>query len=269
MTDECLKSEWLDHCLRLAGRKSYIYASIRKIVRNQRITFDRLWDDSLNLDDLGYTDMKTSQLKNLYLHEESRAAALQLWQGREHNKRRSNKFQNVVFHCHAHDSKRSGISGKQGPCLSSVTVTHIWSGRVEVNAFWRSTEIFKKFPGDLVFLRDVLLKPFGRINSVTCDIANVTVHPLYFLNLIPQLDDPVGKLQEIEKSDPDFHQRIVNVTHDQLCGGDSNANFQSAQRVKRFALAKIDPKTLKELKAYLQSKATAKARRWEEDDDDE
>jgi hypothetical protein len=45
--DENLKSEWLDHCLRLAGRKSYIYAaSIRKIVRDQRITFPD-WDDSL------------------------------------------------------------------------------------------------------------------------------------------------------------------------------------------------------------------------------
>jgi hypothetical protein len=267
---ENLKSEWLDHCLRLARRHSYIYAaSRRKIVRDQRITFDGLWDNSLNVDDLGYTDMKMSQLTKLYLHEESRAAALELWQRRERNRKRKNKFQSVVFHCHAHESKTAGISGKQGPCLSSVTVTHIWSGRVEVNAFWRSTEIFKKFPGDLVFLRDVLLKPFGRVSSVTCHIANVTVHPLYFLNLVPQLDDPLGKLQEIEKSDPDFHQRIVNETFDQVCGGISNANFQSSQRVKKFALAKIDPKTLKDLKAYLESKASprAKARRWEEDDE--
>jgi hypothetical protein len=204
--------------------------------------------------------MKRSQLTNLYLHEESRAAALELWHRRESNKKRRNKFQSVVFHCHAHDSKRAGISGKQGPCLSSVTVTNVWSGRVEVNAFWRSTNIFKHFAGDLVFLRDELLKPFGRISSVTCHIANVTVHPLYFLNLIPQLDDPLGELQKIEKSDPDFHQRLVDQTFDQVCGGTSNANFQSSQRVKKFALANIDPKTLKELKAYLESKASPRVK---------
>jgi hypothetical protein len=269
--NENLKSEWIYHCLRLAGRPSNIYSgSIRKIVRTQRIIFED-WDDSLNLDDLGFKNMKMSLLKNQYWHEESHAAALQLWQTRERNKKRRGRFQNVVFHCHAHNSKRAGRTGKQGPCLSSVVVTNLWRDRREVSAFWRTVEIFKKFPADLVFLRDVLLPEFGRINSVTCEIANATVHPMYFLNLIPQLDDPLGKFREIEQSDPRFHQHIVDATFDQVWGT-SNAKLQQYQRVKKFALANTDPKTLKELKAYLESKVSPRAkarRRWEEDEDDD
>jgi hypothetical protein len=119
----------------------------------------------------------------------------------------------------------------------------------------------------LVFLRDELLRPFGDIYSVTCDIANVTVHPIYFAN--PHLPNPLGELGEIKKSDSQFWEKVVDEANDLLNGGTANANFQSAQRVARFAIANINPKKLKELKAYLQANATrrARARRWEEEDE--
>jgi hypothetical protein len=46
-------------------------------LRNQRITFE-LWDDSLSLNDLGYTDKKLADLERLYLHHDSRAKAIEL-----------------------------------------------------------------------------------------------------------------------------------------------------------------------------------------------
>jgi hypothetical protein len=157
----------------------------------------------------------------------------------------------VAFHCFGHYSKLAGKDGEQGPCLNSVTVTSLPNGRVAVNVAYRSTEVIKKFPADLVFLRDVLLKPFGCIDSVTFDIVNVTVHPLYFLVLAAHLEDPVSELQELRQKDDRFHGALKRTTKDLLCGGTTNANFAAAQRVKRFALERIDPKTLKELKAYV------------------
>jgi hypothetical protein len=246
MTDD-LKSEWRDHCLRLMGRQSDLYPHDRKVLRNQRITFE-LWDDSLSLEDLGYTNMKMAGLTRLYLHDESRAKAIELWQ-----ERKPGKMKHVAFHCFAHYTKRAGKDGEQGPCLNSVTVTSIVNGQVAVNVAYRSTEVIKKFPADLVFLRDVLLEPFGRIDSVTCDVANATVHPLYFLVVAAQLEDPVVELRKIEQRDARFHRAVKRQTSDLLCDGPMNKNFASAQRVKKFALARIDPKTLKELKAYVSS----------------
>jgi hypothetical protein len=42
---------------------------------------------------------------------------------------------------------------------------------------YRSTEVFKKFPADIVLLRDLLLPPFdfsGMEITVTCYFANMT-----------------------------------------------------------------------------------------------
>jgi hypothetical protein len=252
-SDENLRTEWVDNCLLLMKRRSDLYPHDRKIVRNWHITFE-VWDDSLGFDDLGYTDKKGADLTRLYLHEESRAKALELWE-----ERKPGKMKHVAFHCFGHYSKRAGVNGEQGPCLNSVTVTALPNGQVAANIAYRSTDFLKKFAADLVFLRDVLLEPFGRIDSVTCDIPNVTVHPLYFLVPAVHLDDPAGELQKIERCDPRFHQAVKRQTDDLLNDGPMNRNFASAQRVKRFALERMDPKTLKELKAYLSAKGLKSA----------
>jgi hypothetical protein len=245
MTDECLKSEWLYNCLRLAGRPSDIYdRGCRKIHRLQQLTFD-CWDDSLCLKDVGFTDAKWALLKRQYLHEESQAKAIELWQ-----QKRDKKFGHVAFHTCNHLTKTAGKDGEQGPCLLSVVVTKI-NGRVEATAHSRSIEICKKFCADLVFLRDELLRPFGTIASVTCQAANVTVHPIFFQTLFPHFDDPVSELKELQRRDPRFHRHVVCYAKDMLCGGTTNEKYAQARRVKEYVLQHIDPDTLEEVRAYL------------------
>jgi hypothetical protein len=241
VSNDCLKSEWIYHCLRLMGRPSDLYPHGRKILRDQRLTFD-LWDDSLKMDDLGFTNKKMADLQRLYKHDESRAVAIELWQ-----ERRPDKLKSVAFHCFAHDRKRAGVNGEQGPCLNSVTVTGLPDGQVAVNVAYRSIV----FPADLAFLHDDLLKPFGPIDKVTCDVANVTVHPLRFVNLLPHLPDPVGELKKLRQLDPRFHDAVNRDAEDLLCGGTANKNFMSAQRMLRFVRERTDPKILKEVIAYV------------------
>jgi hypothetical protein len=224
-----------------------------------------LLDDSLGLDDIGYTDLKSKLLRNLYLHEESRDAALHQWRKRKGHdpwRQRKGKFLNVAFHCFNHTVKRSGLDGEQGPCLLSVTVTDTerytrqggsYKREVVANIAYRSTEFFKKFPADLIFIRDVLLQPFEVTGGVTFHLANVTVHPLYFPNLIPLLNDPVSELRDLQQRDGRFWRIVIRQSTDLLCGGKTNAKFAQAQRVKRHVLERIDPVMLKDVRAYLKS----------------
>jgi hypothetical protein len=245
--DECLLSELIYQQLRLAGRESDLYPHGRKILRNQRTTFE-CWDDSLRLEHYGYTDKKLTDLERLYFDEESHASALRLWQSRKPGKMKS-----VAFHTFAHLTKRAGVNGEQGPCLNSVTVTALPNGQVAVNVAYRSVDLFKKFAADLVFPPDVLLKDFGRIDSVTCNIANATVHPLYFSILFPHLADPVTDLRDLEEIDDHFWVAVTRETEDLFCGGTANANFASAQRLKRFVLKRTDSKIMKAVIAYVKA----------------
>jgi hypothetical protein len=241
MSDD-LKSEWLHHCLRLAGRPSKEWPAERKILRNERMTFEL--DDSLNLEDIGYTDLKMKALTRLYIADDARDAALEQWNGR-----RKGKYISVGFHTCNHLTKISGRVGTQGPCMLSVVVTDTGRG-VDAHIAYRSTEYFKKFPADLTFIRDTLLKPFG-VTVVTFNFANVTAHPLYYPTLFPLLDDPVGELRRLRGKDERFWRVVVREATDLLCNGKRNANFMQAQRVARAVLDRIDPAALSELRTYL------------------
>jgi hypothetical protein len=238
--DESLKSEWLHHCLRLAGRRSNTWAASRKVFLDQRMT---LWlDDSVSLKDAGYTDKKLSNLIKLYVHDASRNEAIEQWQRRSKG--------TVTFDCLNHQKKRAGITGEQGPCLREVTITDL-GNKVVANVHYRSVEICKKFVGDLVFLREVLFKPFGAIDTITFEFASITVHPIYFWNLIPLLDDPVATLGALQQRDSRFLLSVAK--QDLLNPHGMNAKFASAQRVAKFVRSRTDPATLKDVLAYLRS----------------
>jgi hypothetical protein len=244
MSDDDLRSQWLEHCLDLAGRRSELWRGNQKILRNQRITLTL--DDSLTLDDIGYTDRKAGMLEGLYVHQESHDAALDQW------RERKKKFTSVPFHCFNHLTKAAGKGGTQGPCLLSVVVTD--TGReVVASVHYRSIEVFKKFPADLIFLRDTLLRPFEVNGDVTFHIANVTVHPLYFPTLLPLLHDPVATLRDLKQRDERFWRFAVQEAEDLLNDGPRNANWGQGKRVGKHIRTHIEDGPLSELHDYLRS----------------
>jgi hypothetical protein len=264
-----MKEEWVEATLKLSKREADFYSGCRKILQNVRITFHDLWDakDPLILEDAGYTRSKMAHLVRGYLHEESIEKAIMLWNLR----RKKTAYGSVGFTTYNHFLKNDAVKKSKrasvmGPCIQAVTITQVkgnnskgTGGKYFIDCFYRTTELLKKFPADLVFIRDVLLKDFDfsgmEFMGMTCHFANVTVHPQYFATLIPHLDDPIEELEKIKKRDRYFYDWIIKWTARYLCEEHYRgiAKFAQALRVKHDADTRITGKRRKKLIEYLRS----------------
>jgi hypothetical protein len=258
-----MKDEWALHVLRLSKREADFYAGCRKIIRGVSLRFNNLWDheDPLILEDAGYTRAKMAHLVRGYLHEESIEKALMLWKLR----RSKTSYGSVGFTTYNHFLKNDAVKKSKrasvmGPCIQAVTVTQVKGGKngqYFIDAFYRTTEILKKFPADLVFIRDVLLKDFDfsgmEFLGLTCHFANITVHPQYFVTIIPQLEDPIAELEKIKRKDRYFYDWIIKWTARYLCEEHYRgiAKFAQALRVKVDADKRIKGRLRRELIEYL------------------
>lgn len=257
-----MKAEWINSVLRMSAREADLYSGCRKIIRPARITFHDLWDkdDPLILEDAGYTKHKLAHLTRGYLHPESLRVAQMLWELR----RKKTSYGSVGFTCYNHfikndTEKKSKRASVMGPCIQSVTITQVKGGKngaYAIDAFYRTTELLKKFPADLVFIRDVLLQDFNfegmEFLGMTCHFANVTVHPMYFITLIPSLEDPIAELEKIRKKDKYFFDWIIKWSARYIMDEYSRGidKFAQALRVKADARSRIKGRRRRELIEY-------------------
>lgn len=258
-----MKDEWALHVLRLSKREADFYSGCRKIITHRSLFFKDLWDheDPLILEDAGYTRAKMAHLVRGYLHEESIEKAIMLWNLR----RKKTSYGSVGFTTYNHFLKNDAVKKSKrasvmGPCIQAVTITQVKGGKKGqyfIDAFYRTTEILKKFPADLVFIRDVLLKDFDfsgmEFLGLTCHFANITVHPQYFVTIIPHLEDPIGELEKIKKKDRYFYDWIIKWTARYLCEEHYRgiAKFAQALRVKDDADKRVKGKLRRQLTQYL------------------
>lgn len=248
---------WINNALRLSAEKANFYSGARKILRNRSITFKKIEDD-LAMGHCGFTKSKMSMLIRLYRQEESIRVAKELWSRRVEQ----DKYGSVGFTTYNHlikndPSKKSKRASVMGPCIQSVVLTFLPERRTAIDCFYRTTEFFKKFPADLVFLRDNLLPGFDfkktPIAEVNFHFANITMHPMYWVTLVPHLIDPVRTLDELKRRDKYFYNWVVKWTARYLCEEYSRGilKFSQALRVRDTALANIEKSKLKELQKYL------------------
>jgi hypothetical protein len=267
-----MKRYWIKFALQLAGQPADFYSGARKIIRNVHWTLPWEEVDDLSLADAGFKSAKLAQLRRNYIHSESIKAAAQLWEGRL----KRNKYGSVGFHCFNHYIKgtdksheeflaaeRAGIRQRSkrasvmGPCIQSVSITLLPNSRTSVDLFYRTTELFKKFPADLVFIRDELLASFdftsAPIDHLNFHFANVTCHPMYFVTLLPILKSPIFAMVKIKNRDPYFHDWMVKWTARYLCSEYMRGiqKFQQALRVRKDALERLDESLLLEIQLYL------------------
>jgi hypothetical protein len=229
--------------------------------------------DDMRISDCGFTKAKLTMLRRLYLHDESRSAALPLWERRVEQ----DKYGSVGFHCFAHyvksdPTKRSKRASVMGPCIQSVSLTLLNDGRAAVDCFYRTTELFKKFPADLVFLRDELLAPFNlNLAQVTFHFANVTCHPMYFVTLIPHLANPMEQLDLLREQDRRFFDWTIKWTARYICDEYHRgiAKFAQALRVAKDARERIPAKMMAKLQKYVRDNHPGHRNEYEGPDDDE
>lgn len=265
-----MKDRWLKVCADAAQKPADFYSGNRKIHRNVMFKF-KANDIAHDLDmaDCGFTKAKMRSLVKGYVHEEARNVAVGLWAGRVERA----KYGSVGFHCFNHmvkgaatDSYWERINGTRpgakrasvmGPCIQSVAITLIDKRTASVDLFYRTTEIFKKFPADLVFIRDELLKPFdfsqAKLSELTFHFANVTAHPMYYVTLLPDMHDPIGALENLRKSDKFFWTWVVKWTARYLCDEHMRGieKFAQAMRTRADAHRRLNPRMLKRLQKYL------------------
>lgn len=255
-----MRDNWVDHSLRLAALPADFFSGSRKILRNQHLTFKRMKND-LQMQDIGYTRSKTTMLIKNYVHEESKQVAIDLWEKRLGQR----KYGSVGFTCYNHfvkggsiDAKRSKRASVFGPCIQSVNLTYMEKDKsCEVDVFYRTTEFLKKFPADLVFLRDQLLHGFrfdtAPIKAIHFHFANVTMHPMYFVTILPFLDDPIEEWEAIKEADKRFYDWSIKWSARYLIPDYHRGiqKFAQAMRVKAGADALIPQEIKGELIEYL------------------
>ena len=249
------RNQWLEYCFGFAGEQADIYSGCRKILRGRVMIFNAL-DDTLQLEHCGFTKHKMRYLLRAYLHEESQRVAVDLW-GR---RRVQDKYGSVGVTCYNHfikSEKTSKRASVMGPCIQAVTVTYLNKREYSLDMFYRTTEVLKKFPADLVFLRDVLLPPFDfsgmRLIEARCHFANVTVHPMYFATILPLIPDSIAALERLRTRDPYFFNWVIKWSARYICDEFHRgiAKFAQALRVQKDVRERLDPVVLGELQEYI------------------
>lgn len=255
-----MKDAWLNHCLDLSSVKADFYAANRKIIRNKSLVFKR-WKDDLTLKDIGYTTNKLKRLIKDYIHEESRSKSIELW---KHFVKR-NTYSSTSFHTYNHLVK-SGVTQPsesvetRGPCLQSVVITLLPKRKAAIDVFYRTTELYKKFPADL-FLVNELLKPFDfsetPIVSRTFHFANITCHPMYIIVPVALDSRPIDIFEAIRVDDPEFFKVCMKWMYRYLVDDTGIIKYQQAMRNKQCAIQQLkETGTLKQLTHYVKEMRT-------------
>ena len=234
-----MKRDWLTLCQVASTSPATYWTGGKKILRNVQYRFPDPMGP-ISLEEIGYTQTKMSLLKKAYIHEESLASAVDQWNNRKNYKAKAHW--SVGFSCYNHILKShskmddyEGLGSVMGPCLQSVTITHTVTGVAEVDVFYRTTEVFKKFPADLILLRDNMLSRFDfdrtPINGMTIHAANLTVSPTYAPNMMMLVPDPIKLMEEIRVGDVAFHRSACRWALKLLAGAESK--FNQARRTQR------------------------------------
>lgn len=244
-----MKERWIKICQKLSATDADFYAACRKIIRNVSVNFPaETWKNDLKLEDIGYTMNKLNRLKKDYVHKESHDKSVELW----NHFLQSKGYRSTSFTTYNHIVKAGATSPSEsietrGPCLQSVVISLIPTGRGQrkaaVDVFYRTTELYKKFPADLLLI-DFLLEPFDfdevPLESIQMHFANVTCHPMYVIVPAAIAGDPVDFFEHIKDHDPKFFKECVSWTHKYLVTSRGITKFAQAIATQKKALTQLE-----------------------------
>lgn len=251
------RKAWLEFIHTLEREKSYQISGCRKIVSPVIWSHEGGIDKSIQLEDIGFTVSKMRMLEKNYYNAESIEAARKLWKTRLETGRYGSV--GITGYNHFVKGNVSGASPRgstMGPCIQAVTFTTFNGKEVFVDCFYRTTEAYKKFPADLVFLRDKILPLFTNgvvpVARMTYHFANVTIHPMYWITSAALMGDPVWELYKIKCRDMRLWTWIVKWTGRYLCPEYHNGieKFAQAVRTGEAALQQLSGKNAAALRKY-------------------
>ena len=266
-----MRSEWIKFARQLTMSPADFKSGSKKIIRNRRLTIRR-FDDPVDIHEVGYRNTKLTLLKKLYVHEESLSSAVDQWADRTEGGR----YGSVGFSCYNHILKPHSMessnkrSSTMGPCLQAMTVTQVPNDGASIDVFYRTTEILKKFPADLVLIQQVFMPRFDwsrtKPTELTCHFANITVSSNYVSVLLTVMDDdPIEYLEELAEKDPQFHRSSVAWVNRFLY--DNTYKFKQARRTGEAMRRTMSEERQKQLGRYVKSVKVEPVTEDEEDDE--
>jgi hypothetical protein len=253
-----LRDQWVAACVAASLDGADFFSGARKIHTGRLLEFSGPIDDSLTIEDSGFTQMKLGLLRKLYWSVEHAEAVRPLWEARVAKEKYGSVSVSTYHHLTKGDpEKRSKRASVMGPCLLGVSLTLLPHDKIAVDCFYRTTELFKKFPADLVFVRDTVLPALGvdpaGVHRLRCHLANCTSHPMYAVTWLAVHADPIGALRQICLSDERFHAWILKWTGRYICPEHHRgiAKFAQALRVQKDAMDRITGHRLRDLREYV------------------
>lgn len=268
-----MREDWVRHCIDLAKTPADLYSGSRKIIQNRILTFDGEMD--FKFEDVGFTKMKMHQLARNYLHQESIDAASQLW----NEYRQRPKYRSIVVSCFGkliknHDTGGKSRGSKMGSCLLAVVITMLDRKTISIGLHYRTTEFYKKFPADLIFVWERILSQFDltglEIKQTNLFFENITCHPAYFGTILPHLKTPLRTLKEIKEADEYFFKWVCRWTARYLVPGWGRgiAKFAQAVRAKQTIEAGVPDELREKLIPILKKYGRPERSRFELPEDD-
>lgn len=269
-------SEWVQQCFERACQPAEFYTGCRKIHTGVMMQFDNPTDASLTIQDSGFTKTKLGMLHRLYWSDDHAEKVAELWAGRVTRNKYGSVSVSTYHHITKSDpAKRSKRASVMGPCLVGVAATLLNRNEYALDAYYRTTELFKKFPADLVFIRDTVIPGIGvdpaKIIRLRCHFANVTSHPMYAVTWLPHLPDMLERLDELKDADRRFFDWTIKWTGRYVCPEYHRgiAKFAQALRVQKDALNRITGKRLTKLQNYIRDNHPGYRGEYEDEDGDD
>jgi hypothetical protein len=213
---------------------------VRHIFRN--CTFDvppkKFFSKKHTIESLGYKQMKISQLKRYYLVEEDvEKADLEIA-----TRIKKRKYGSVTIRHHGMPKKHVAADF----CMISTTVTYDPRRKccyVDIN--WRSMEAWKRGRADFIFLRDVILSRLQKyfktfpVAQVRFNIISLTIHPMYFVLTVPDMEDWKALLKDVQKKNPSFARKIMHWNYRYLL--DERPKTYSSEKQVLVVMDRIYP----------------------------
>lgn len=227
-----LSKVWAKWVAEQSAIEPYIIAGSQSIYQNLewQIPASLLLEDTEMVpESIGFTPTKIRMLTTHYQNPETIARAKKDLDDRIAGK----KYGSGVWDFRGVEKKTT----KQDYCLTAGVIA-LYPPKKHTSIFirYRTVELIFRYRADLIFLRDIILPQFDLQtyppDTVTFSFVNATIHPMFVVMLLMEMDKVKRYMNKIKKTNPKFHHQVQRWTRIHLDGG--YKSYQTAARVQKF-----------------------------------
>lgn len=241
---------WREAALFLMHTPPQFRQSSRKLFRNLNMIVPGHYlspdEESITLESTGYSAAKLKQLKWHYLNQPT----IDRCKFDVNQKLDGNKIGSGTFDFRGNVKKHV----KADYCLVGSVVTVV-KGQLEMDIFYRSTEFTKRFLGDLLFFKEVIIPQFDMapIRHINFHFTNLTWHPMFAMFLMSHTPNWKQQLELCRQipNDPPAWQAVVRHNARVFENLGEDQRFNVLRRIQKYVRKRKDDPFLIEFGKYV------------------